>query len=71
MLKSNPAHKPPKKPRTHKSAAAPADDATTGVFTERLVKTRAGDKRDQRESLRRRAHRLRMKEFFARANSAT
>ena len=62
MLKINPARKPPTKP---------ADEATPGIFTERHATVTARDKLDQRESLARRAHRLRMKEFFARATSTT
>ena len=62
MLKSNPARKPP---------ATPADEATPGIYTERHATVTARNKLDQRESLTRRAHRLRMKEFFARATSVT
>ena len=70
MLKSNPAHNPPTKPKSKNPMAASADEAAPGIFTERSATARARDKRDQRESSTRRAHRLRMKEFFARATPA-
>ncbi len=71
MLKINPARKPPTKPKTINPMAASADEAVPGIYTERYTTVTARDKLDQRESLIRRAHRLRMKEFFARATSVT
>jgi hypothetical protein len=75
MLKSNPDHNPPRKPRTGKAStgqpmAAPTDDAVPGIYAGPFATVPAGDEVDQRESLLRSAHRMRMKEFFARANSA-
>ena len=67
MLKINPARNPPTKPKTINPMAASANEAAPGIFTERHATVRPRDKLDQRESLARRAHRLRMKEFFARA----
>ena len=71
MLKIIPTHKPPTKPKTINPMAASADEAVPGIYTERRATAGADDKRDQRESLIRRDHRLRMKELFARAASAT
>ena len=76
MLKSSPDHNPPPKPGTAKPStgqpiAAPTDEAVPGIYAGPFATLTAGDEIDQRESLLRRAHRLRMKEFFARANSAT
>ena len=74
MLKSNPDHRPPAKPPAgkqpmRKPLAAPTGDAVPGIFTGPFATAKAVEKLDQRESATRRAHRLRMKEFFARANS--
>lgn len=71
MLKSNPDPRPAKKSPADEETAAPDGDAAPGIFTKRTAKVRAGSKLDQRESLTRRAHRMRMKAFFARANSAS
>jgi len=86
MTKNHPGHTPQKKPRRGEPSvdktpidkpqsktpkAALATDAVPGIFTKRFTNIRAGNKLDHRESLTRYAHRLRMKAFLARANSAT
>lgn len=67
MLKGNPANRPPAKRATNKTVAPPAGQAVPGIVTGPFSTVLGGDKRDQRESATRRAHRLRMKEFFSRA----
>ena len=81
MLKSSPGHspatelttgkQPARKPRTSKLVAAPTGDAVPGILTAPFAAVRAGDNLDQRESVARRAHRLRMKELFARNNTTS
>jgi hypothetical protein len=53
------------------TAAAAAAGAVSSIFTGPLGAALPGHKPDQRESATRRAHRLRIKELFARANAAS
>ena len=50
--------------------AATADSAVPGIFTSPFKGILTGDGRDQRESAKRHAHRLRMRDYFARVKTA-
>lgn len=76
MLKSEPANSPTPQPSTlkhpaPKQMAAPIDEPAPAHIVDPLATVKAGGELDQRESSIRRAHRLRMKEFFSRARSAS
>ena len=77
MLKNNPPTKSPVgrspagQPRTGRQAPVQAGDAVPGIYTGPIVPAEAGGKQEKRESPARRAHRMRMKEYFSRASSVS
>ena len=71
MLKSDPGHDLITKSRTPNLTSARIDEAVAEKNVNPLAAVKAGDAQIQRESATRRAHRLRMKDFFSHAKSAS
>ena len=70
MLKTNPQYGPASKP-VAAEVSAPIDSGKAAKAADPFSAVRPGDEQSHRESARRRAHRLRMKDFFSRAKSVS